>query len=82
MCLEKKGIHKNPKTVLRIMKKGDLLSEIRRVGKWEQMSQQVHKYENLLGRDFQADMPNSKWNTDVFIYAKEGVFYLSMIREL
>ena len=55
----------NPKTVLRIMKKHDLLSEIRRRRKWQQMGQQVHKYQNLLNREFQADRPNSKWVTDI-----------------
>ena len=35
-------------TVLRIMKKYGLLAEFRRVRKWVQMGQQVHKYENLL----------------------------------
>lgn len=48
-----------------------------------QMGQQVHKYENLLNRDFRADMPNSKWVTDIsYIHTEEGVLYLSMIREL
>lgn len=47
------------------------------------MGQQVHKYENLLNRDFRADMPNSKWVTDIsYIHTEEGVLYLSMIREL
>lgn len=81
--LEKQGIHRDPKTVLRIMKKYGLLSEIRRTRKWVQMGQQVHKYENLLGRDFQADRPNSKWVTDIsYIHTGEGVLYLSMIRDL
>ena len=52
---------RQPKTVLRIMKKYDLLSEIRRRRKWQQMGQQVHKYKNLLNREFHADKPNSKW---------------------
>lgn len=83
LWLEKQGIHRNPKTVLRVMKKYDLLSEIRRVRRWVQMGQQVHKYENLLGRDFRADRPNSKWATDIsYIHTTEGVLYLSMIRDL
>ena len=52
LALEKQGIHRNPKTILRVMKKYDLLSEIRRRRKWQQMGQQVHKYENLLNRKF------------------------------
>ena len=38
-----KKIHRNPKTILRIMKKYELLSEIRRRRKWRQMGQQLHK---------------------------------------
>ena len=52
---EKLGIHRNLKTILRIMEKYGLLSEIRRRRKW----QQLHKYENLLNREFRADKPNS-----------------------
>lgn len=81
--LKKQGIYKNPKTVLRVMKKYESLSEIRRPRKWIQMGQQVHKYENLLNRDFQADRPNSKWVTDIsYIHTGQGVLYLSMIRDL
>ena len=43
-----KKIYRNPKTILRIMKKYELLAEIRRRRKWRQMGQQLHKYENLL----------------------------------
>ncbi len=47
------------------------------------MGQQLHKYENLLNRHFQADRPNSKWVTDIsYIHTKEGVLFLSMIRDL
>ena len=81
--LNRKNIHRNPKTVLRVMKKYDLLSEVRRRRKWVNLGQQVHKYENLLKRQFRADRPNSKWVTDIsYIHTKEGVLYLSMIRDL
>ena len=83
LWLKSRNIFRNPKTVLRIMKKYDLLSEIRRRRKWQQMGQQVHKYKNLLNRDFHADRPNSKWVTDIsYIHTKQGVLYLSMIRDL
>lgn len=83
LWLKSQDIIRNPKTVLRIMKKYDLLSEIRRRRKWQQMGQQLHKYENLLNRDFQSDRPNSKWVTDIsYIHTKQGVLYLSMIRDL
>ncbi len=83
LWLKKQNIFCNPKTVLRIMKKYNLLSEIRRRRKWQQMGQQVHKYKNLLNRDFHADRPNSKWVTDIsYIHTKQGMLYLSMIRDL
>ena len=83
LWLKTQNIFHNPKTVLRIMKKYDLLSEIRRRRQWRQMGQQLHKYENLLNRDFHADRPNSKWVTDIsYIHTKQGVLYLSMIRDL
>jgi transposase InsO family protein len=73
----------NPKTVLRVMNKYGLLSEIRRRKKYKVMGQQLHKYANALGRDFHADRPNQKWVTDIsYIHTAQGVLYLSMIRDL
>ena len=78
-----RNIQRNPKTVLRVMQKYGLLSEIRRRRKWVNLGQQVHKYENLLNRQFKTDKPNTKWVTDIsYIHTKEGVLYLSMIRDL
>lgn len=83
LWLEKQGVHHNPKTVLRVMKKYGLLAEIRRARKWVQMEEQTHKYENLLNREFQADHPNRKWVTDIsYIHTGQGVLYLSIIRDL
>lgn len=83
LWLESQGIHRNPKTVLRVMKKYGILSEIRRKRKWKNLGQQIHRYENLLNRQFRADRPNAKWVTDIsYIQTKEGVLYLSMIRDL
>ena len=83
LWLKSQSIYRDPKTVLRIMKQYDLLSEIRRPKKWRQMGQQLHKYENLLNREFHTDKPNSKWGTDIsYIHTKQGVLYLSMIRDL
>ena len=77
------GIYHNPKTILRVMQKYGLLAEIRRRRKWQQMGQQVYKYENLLNGNFHAEAPNSKWVTDIsYIKTKQGVLYLSMIRDL
>ena len=81
--LQGRNVRRNPKTILRVMQKYGLLSEIRRRRKWVNLGQQVHKYENLLNRQFKTDKPNTKWVTDIsYIHTKEGVLYLSMIRDL
>jgi len=65
------------------MNKYGLLSEIRRRRKYKYMGQELHKYENLLNRNFVADRPNAKWVTDIsYIHTGQGVLYLSMIRDL
>ena len=81
--LKGRNIQRDPKTVLRIMKKYGLLSEVRRRRQLVNLGQQVHKYENLLNRQFRAAKPNEKWVTDIsYIHTKEGILYLSMIRDL
>ena len=81
--LKDRNIERNPKTILRVMKKYGLLAEIRRRRKWVNLGQQLHRYENLLKRQFCADRPNCKWVTDIsYIHTREGVLYLSMIRDL
>ena len=80
--LERKGIYRNPKTVLRVMQKYGLLSVIRRK-KYRNNGEYLHKYPNLLNRDFNAERPNQKWVTDIsYIHTKQGVLYLSVIRDL
>lgn len=80
--LEKKGIYRNPKTVLRVMQKYGLLSVIRRK-KYRNYGEYLHRYPNLLNRDFSAERPNQKWVTDIsYIHTKQGVLYLSVIRDL
>lgn len=65
------------------MNKYGLLSVIRRRRKYKYMGQELHKYENLLNRNFVADRPNAKWVTDIsYIHTGQGVLYLSMIRDL
>lgn len=77
-----KNIFHNPKTVLRVMQKYNLLSVIRRK-KYRNYSNVLHKYDNLLNRDFHADRPNQKWVTDIsYIHTAQGVLYLSIIRDL
>ena len=80
--LEKQNIHHNPKTVLGVMQKYNLLSVVRRK-KYHNYGNHIHKYKNLLNRDFDAQRPNQKWVTDIsYIHTKQGVLYLSIIRDL
>ena len=80
--LERQGIYRNPKTVLRVMQKYNLLSVVRRK-KFHYCSQHLHKYPNLLNREFTAERPNQKWVTDIsYIKTAQGFLYLSIIRDL
>ena len=80
--LERQGIHHNPKTILRVMQKYDLLSVIRRK-KYRNYGEYLHRYPNLLNRDFKAERPNQKWVTDIsYIKTNQGTLYLSIIRDL
>ena len=80
--LERQGIYRNPKTVLRVMQKYNLLSVVRRK-KFKYVSEHLHKYPNILNREFTADRPNQKWVTDIsYISTKKCVCYLSIIRDL
>ena len=80
--LERHGVHHNPKTVLRVMNKYSLLSVVRR-RRYCNYSQALHRYDNLLNRDFHADRPNQKWVTDIsYIRTSQGFLYLSVIRDL
>lgn len=80
--LERQGIHHNPKTILRVMQKYNLLSVIRRK-KYRNYGEYLHRYPNLLNRNFKAERPNQKWVTDIsYIKTGQGTLYLSVIRDL
>lgn len=80
--LERNGIYHNPKTILRVMQKYNLLSVVRRK-KYRNYGEYLHRYPNLLNRDFHADRPNQKWVTDIsYIKTMQGTLYLSVIRDL
>ena len=80
--LERQGMHKNPKTILRIMRKYNLLSVVRR-RKYKRYGDALHRYPNLLDRNFSANRPNQKWVTDIsYIKTAQGILYLSIIRDL
>ncbi len=80
--LERNGIYRNSKTILRVMYKYGLLSVVRRK-KYRNYGEYLHKYPNLLNRDFYAEKPNQKWVTDIsYIHTKQGVLYMSVNRDL
>ena len=82
LWLERNGMYLNPKTVLRVMNKFNLLSVVRR-RKYRNYGNRIHRYPNLLNREFHADRPNQKWVTDIsYIHTGQGVLYLSVIRDL
>ena len=59
-----------------------MLSVVRRK-RFHYCSQHLHKYSNLLNREFNADKPNQKWVTDIsYIKTEQGFLYLSIIRDL
>ena len=81
--LDRQGIHVNHKRVYRLMEQYGLLAQIRRKRKYQRMSEQLHRYPNLLNRNFSASRPNEKWVTDIsYIPTPEGTLYLSIIRDL
>jgi transposase InsO family protein len=77
------GLVANHKAILRVMNKYNLLSEVRRHRKYQHYSQCIHRYENILNRDFKAEKSNQKWVTDItYVHTKQGVLYLSAIKDL
>ena len=80
--LGRNGTQCNPKTVLRVMNKYNLLSVIRRK-RYVKYGEALHRYPNLLNRNFTAERPNQKWVTDIsYIRTGQGFLYLSVIRDL
>nr|WP_306439402.1 IS3 family transposase [Paenibacillus sp. tmac-D7] len=74
----------NHKRVQRLMKIKGIQSVIRRKKKKYERSTPQQVAENLLNRNFQADVPNQKWVTDVteFKYGNGQKAYLSAILDL
>lgn len=80
--LERQGVYKNPKTILRVMRKYNLLAVVRR-RRYKHYGEPLYRYPNLLNRNFYADKPNQKWVTDIsYIKTSQGTLYLSVIRDL
>lgn len=73
----------NHKAVYRIMRKLGIQSVARRRRPYTHYSDAIHRYENILSRDFKAQRPNQKWVTDItYIHTDQGVLYLSAVKDL
>ena len=64
-----KKIHKNPKTILRIMKKYELLSDIRRPRKWRQMGKTGASLRKLIEPSIQGSPPEPEMGNGYILYS-------------
>jgi putative transposase len=80
---KKYGLIVNHKAVYRIMRKMGIQSVARRARPYLRYCEVIHRYDNVLNRDFNCEAPNRKWVTDItYIHTGEGVLYLSAIKDL
>lgn len=83
--LERQGWKVNHKKVLRLMQEMGIRSIIRRKGRSSPQGDGLtpRVAENLLQRDFTAELPNQKWVTDITQYGVgDQWLYLSAIKDL
>lgn len=73
----------NLKAILRVMRKLNLLSVIRRSRPYTRYQQAIHKYPNLLNRSFEQATPNQFWVTDITYIAIPGkMLYMCAVLDL
>lgn len=73
----------NLKAILRLMRKLNLLSVVRRRRPYTRCQQAVHKYPNLLNRRFDQARPNQFWVTDItYIPIPGGMLYMCAVLDL
>ena len=73
----------NLKAILRIMRKYDLLSQVRRHRPYMRLQKAIHKYPNLLERAFNQTTPNRFWATDItYIQTTHGMVYMCAVIDL
>ena len=73
----------NASTILRHMRKLDLLAQIRRRRPYTLYKQGGHRYENLLNRQFAQNKMNYRWVTDItYIITPHRTYYLCAIMDL
>ena len=81
--LRKHKKYVNLKVILRVMRRYDLLSKIRRVRPYMQYQKALHKYPNLLDRQFEQVSPNRFWVTDItYIPTAKGMVYMCAVMDL
>ena len=80
---EQRGIKVSRSTVIRAMRKGNLLHENRRSPDGlTKADKKALRPENLLKGDFSADAPNKKWLTDITqTPCKDGKLYIAPIMD-
>lgn len=77
------GKNVNLKAVLRVMRKLDLLSQVRRRKPYQHYQQAVHKYPNLLQRVFAQPFPDRFWVPDItYIPTAKGMVYMCTVLDL
>ena len=75
--------HVNAKRILRIMRKMGALSKIRRSRAYRFHKQSLHRYGNLLNRQFSQKNPNKFWATDItYIPTAQGMAYMCAVIDL
>ena len=78
-----KSKHVNLKAVLRVMRKYNLLSQVRRRRPYMHYQRALHKYPNLLNRQFEQLQPNRFWVTDItYIPTAQGMVYMCAVMDL
>ena len=78
-----KKVHVNRKAIIRIMRKMDLLAQIRQRRPYTNYKQSIHKYPNLLQRAFLQPDRNRFWVTDItYIPVAGKMFYLCTVMDL
>ena len=73
----------NIKAILRIMRKLNLLSAVRRRRAYTRYQRAIHKYPNLLNRQFDQLKPNRFWVTDItYIPIPGSMLYMCAVLDL
>ena len=73
----------NVKAILRVMRKLNLLSVVRRRRPYTRYRRAVHRYPNLLDRNFDQAKPNQFWVTDItYIPIPGSMLYMCAVLDL